>query len=415
MGYPFYTPPQKPSGPMSPVPGPMDLANNPMLVTQLPQQGPAGGVGMLDPRVGEAYQSMDEARKLREERMAQYEPERESKLRSFLEVLPAVAMGIATGGAAIPAALAYASAAGMADYQGDKATRKAWEIEEADRIFEGRKAQLDAADKAFGATAVSASNLQAKQGEKNWLIFNPRSGQFVDSGMPIKANRDQLGAFGKFAQEIYGKPLEELTPEEREKALVSFQTSKQQRMFEDAAQPGSTVPQGAAAIEGAKEEATRTVENQWQNWAAVTDVASAIPEWDSSIEILDDYLAKMESGEIDASAIIGGLEQYWSSNAARLIRLNNAETLSALSEQTLVPVSDKDIEVLKSSIFNPSIPQEQRIAMFRDYIADKKRKAAAIKKKARALGDAGLPAGRSLDQFDVFQSKFDAEAELESL
>jgi hypothetical protein len=199
----------------------MDLAGNPLAVMQTQQQG----TGMLDPRVAEAYDQFKAAGDQRIQRMQEHEPQEASILRSALSALPMAAMGLFTGGAAIPAALAYATAAGAMDYSGDERRRKAWELQEADEIFNTRKAQLEGAESAFGSSSSSNSQMQPVKGARTWQVFDKRTGQMVDSGVPIYIPEEELSRYGKFAEDKYGKPLEQLNEAERNQALLDYNMS----------------------------------------------------------------------------------------------------------------------------------------------------------------------------------------------
>ena len=332
----------------SPNPGitPMDLAGNPMLAQQYQQQQQRG---MLDPRVDEAYRQFKEAGDQRIQRMQEHEPEEPSILRSALSALPMAAMGLFTGGAAIPAALAYATAAGAMDYSGDKQQRKAWELREADEIFNTRKAQLEGAESAYGsAQHRAANNLQAKQGEKNWLVFDPTNGRWTDSGMPIKMNRDQLSSYGKFLQERYGKPLHALTQEQRDKGLIEWQTSKQQRLLEDAADPTSPVNEGKANISAAEKAGEESMAIRYKNLAWVDQAEDLVDDFEIALEHTKEIADLIESGELgEDNPLIGMVTQMFDSSAAYLATEAIAAALQNLQIVNLAPVTEKEFAEIK--------------------------------------------------------------------
>lgn len=355
----MYPPPKRqrpvPQG-MSPNPGitPMDLAGNPMLAQQYQQQ--QQGAGMLDPRVQEAYDQMKSAGETRIEAVREHEPKEASVLRSALKAAPMAALGLFTGGAAIPAALAYATAAGAMDFEQDKDTRKAWEMKEADEIFNTRKAIHEAAEDTFGYDAnINKDQRVNMRKEFEWI-----------QGMPESPEKE---AAWKAWQNKYSGQTDE---------LLRLLRSNPSMTREIGGHEGGV----AGNVKEAQEREAR--------FAALRRTRDDIeinyvPMLDETATAAQEMLDKINSGEGTWSFPVLGA---WLANVipdlAEMQQYAAGEALSNLEITNLAPVTEKEITFIQTMAANPAAWNDE--VNIRRLKGTLKKLARSKEKVARQLG-----------------------------
>ena len=380
----------------SPNPGltPMDLANNPMLAVQMQQmpQQPRGDTGMLDPRAIEAYEQMKSAGEDRIRSVREHEPQEASILRSALKAAPFAALGLFTGGAAIPAALAYATAAGAMDFDETSRNRKAWEMKEADEIFNTRKAIAEQAEDTFGYDAnINRDNRATMRKEFEWV-----------QGLPEGPQKD---AAWKAWQNKYSGNMDE---------MVRFL-----RQNPDAT---STIAGHEGTVAGATEGAKKNEQRMYNLRTARDDIElTYVPMLEETATAAAEMLEKVERGEGTWSFPVLGA---WLANIvpdlAEMQQYAAGEALQNLQITNLAPVTEKEITFIQTMAANPSAWSDE--VNIRRLKGTLKKLARAKDKVARQLGyirnelgEPAPPAPPPAPEQAEGPPAFDAKSELQKL